>query len=278
MDNNKEYLYIDYSKHENSDNSYQSQFKVSKASKIDYLINEKEYDRALSEIDKLLQKDDSNYEYLHLKAIILDKLSEYEKAVEYYNGALNYNSSDEITSNKANTLYKWAKITYFPEMNYEKALDLVNESLKIIPDDEDASEHYFLKGEILEALMRPVEAKKSYLIAYKEFDKLEELEKQVEFLNTSKDTLINITGTNFYDFTAEKDLTVNLIREEDNEHDSDAIAIEFDGKKVGYVANSSYTLIDEVKSASDIKNLIKQNQKARILFIYLDEYIIAKLI
>ena len=50
------------------------------------------------------------------------------------------------------------------------------------------------------------------------------------------------------------------------------------GQKIGYVANSDYTLIDEVKSASKIKNLIKDDSQAKILFIYLDEYIIAKLL
>ena len=42
--------------------------------------------------------------------------------------------------------------------------------------------------------------------------------------------------------------------------------------------NNPYTLIDEVKSASDIKNSISDNQKAEILFIYLGEYVVAKLL
>ena len=47
---------------------------------------------------------------------------------------------------------------------------------------------------------------------------------------------------------------------------------------VGYVANSDYTLIEEVKSASDIKNIMNNEQKAEILFDYIGEYTIAKLI
>jgi hypothetical protein len=71
---------------------------------------------------------------------------------------------------------------------------------------------------------------------------------------------------------------VDLVREPTNEYDPDAIRVEVDGNTVGYVANSSYTLIDRAKSATDIKNIVKEDQKAEILFVYIDEYTIAKLI
>ena len=73
-------------------------------------------------------------------------------------------------------------------------------------------------------------------------------------------------------------MIVNLVKEEDNEHDPDAIAVYLDSEKIGYVANSDYTLIDEVKSASKIKNSLSDNAQAKILFVYLDEYIIAKIL
>ena len=111
-----------------------------------------------------------------------------------------------------------------------------------------------------------------------EAEKLKEFESQVEYLKTTNDTLINISGSYFYNFTPEENLIINLVKEEDNEHDPDAIAAYLNGQKIGYVANSDYTLIDEVKSASKIKNLIKDDSQAKILFIYLDEYIIAKLL
>ena len=69
-----------------------------------------------------------------------------------------------------------------------------------------------------------------------------------------------------------------LIREPDNEHDPDAIRVDINGKPVGYVANSKWTLIDEAKSATEIKDIIKDDQKAKIMFVYLDEYYLAKLI
>ena len=122
------------------------------------------------------------------------------------------------------------------------------------------------------------ESYKSYLIAYKEFDRLEEFKNQVNYLQNTQDTLINIVGSNFYEFTPESGVIVDLVRDEENEHDSDAVAVIVDGNTVGFVANNPYTLIDEVKSASDIKSMIGENQKAEILFIYLGEYVIAKLI
>jgi tetratricopeptide (TPR) repeat protein len=268
----KDYLYID-----SSDDAHQAKFKVSKTPKVEYLIKEKRYDEALNEINDLL-KTDEGFENLNLKAVILDGLSMYEESCEFFDRAYRLNPSDEIQLNKANTLYDWAKVTFFPEGDYEKAIKLIDDALDTIPDGEDASEYYFLKAEILEALNQLVDAQKYYLMAHKQFDKVNELESQINYLNSTEDTLINVVGTDFHDFTPQAGMIVDLIKEEDNEHDPDAIAVFYNEKMVGYVANSDYTLIDEVKSASKINQSIKDNQKAEILFIYLGEYVIAKLI
>ena len=109
-------------------------------------------------------------------------------------------------------------------------------------------------------------------------EEINELDSQIDFLNNSKDTLINITGTRFY-FGMEpfrKGVIVKLIRESDNEHDPDAIRVELDGETVGYVANNDYTLIENVKSATEIRQL--KIGRAEVVLIYLDEYVIAKLI
>ena len=258
-------------------NNGQTTFKVSNTSKAEHLLKEKRFDEALVEIDRLL-KNDENYENLNLKGIILDNLSRYGEAIGCFNKALRLNNSEEIKINKANCFYHWAKVTFFPEGNYDKALELINNGMMTIPHSEDPSEFYFLKAEILEALNDLVESHKAYLIAYGEFERLEEFEKQTDYLQNTTDTLINIVGCDFYGYTPEVGNIVDLIRDEDNEHDSDAIAVVVNEKTVGYVANSDYTLIDEVKSASNIKNLVFDNQKAEILFIYLGEYVIAKLI
>ena len=258
-------------------NNGQATFKVSRTSKAENLIKEKRFDEALAEIDRIL-KDDDGYENLNLKGIILDNLSRYGEAIGCFNRALEQNNSEEIQMNKANCLYKWAKISFFPEGNYDKALELINNGITTIPDSEDSSEFYFLKAEILEALNDLVESHKAYLIAYGEFERLEEFEKQTDYLQNTTDTLINIVGCDFYGYTPVSGNIVNLVRDEENEHDSDAIAVLVNEKTVGYVANSDYTLIEEVKSASNIKNQISDDQKAKILFIYLGEYVVAKII
>lgn len=277
MKSNNDYLDIDPNQKDGSDNTRQTTFKISKTLKVDNLIANEKYGDALSEINRML-KTDANYSNWNLKAIILAKLKRYEESVECFDKALSLNPSDEIKLNKANSIYDWAKVTFFPEGNYEKALRLIDDALNIIPDSEDPSEFYFLKAEILEALNDLAESQKAYLIAYKEFDKLKELENQIEYLNNTSDTLIIITGSYFYNFTPEKDIMVNLVKQDDNEHDPDAIAVMLNDELIGYVANSPYTLIDEVKSASDIKKLINDNQNAKILFNYLGEYTIAKLV
>lgn len=261
----------------NIDNGGQTTFKVSKTSRVEYLIEEKEYGEALREIDKLLENDHDSTN-LNLKGIILNKLSKYSEAIECFDEALSLNQSEEIMIAKAQALYDWAKITFFPKNNFDKALELINASLDALPDSADASEHYFLKAEILEALDDLVESHKAYLIAHKEFDRLDEFESQTDYLKSTEDTLINIVGSDFYSFTPEPGTVVDLVKELDNEHDPDAIAVVVNGETVGYVANSEYTLIDEVKSATAIRNLISQDQKAEILFIYFGEHVIAKLI
>lgn len=277
MKSNNDYLDIDPNQKDGSDNTRQTTFKISKTLKVDNLIANEKYDDALSEINRML-KTEANYSNWNLKAFILAKLKKYEESVECFDKALSLNPSDEIKLNKANSIYNWAKVTFFPEGNYEKALRLIDDALNIIPDSEDPSEFYFLKAEILEALNDLAESQKAYLIAYKEFDKLKELENQIEYLNNTSDTLIIITGSYFYNFTPEKDIMINLVKQDDNEHDPDAIAVMLNDELIGYVANSPYTLIDEVKSASDIKKLINDNQNAKILFNYLGEYTIAKLV
>ena len=277
MTGNREYLNTNIDKQNQNDKTYQATFKVSKTSKVDHLINEQKYDEALAEINKILQSD-NDYSNWNLKGIILDNLKEYEKAIECFDKALNINESSDIKINKANSLYNWAKLSFFPEGNYDKALRLINYGLEVLGESEDPSEFYFLKAEILEGLNDLVEAQKAYLIAYKEFDRLNELENQIEYINNTSNILIIITGCSFYNFTPESGIIVSLVKDIENEHDPDAIAVMNDESIVGYVANSDYTLIEEVKSASDIKNIMNNEQKAEILFDYIGEYTIAKLI
>ena len=118
-----------------------------------------------------------------------------------------------------------------------------------------------------------------YLKAEGEFEKANQLSNQIEFLKNSDDVLITVSGTNFFKGLDpfENGRIFNLVKQPDNEHDSDAIAIFSADEQVGFVANSQYTVIDGVKSASEIK-FIGDNQKAEVMFIFLDRYVILRLI
>ena len=274
---NNSYLQRD-SKHESDgDNTYQSTFKVSKTSKIEYLIENEKFDEALSLVDRMLEKD-SDYKNWNLKGIILDNLSEYDNAIECFDNALRVSDDSEILINKVNSLYKWAKVSYFPDLKYDHSLRLIDDALEIIPESEDPSEFYFLKAEVLESMGQRVESKKNYLIAYGEFEKLNEFQKQLDYLETTNDLLVNITGSYYHNYNPTEGEIVKLVKEPENEHDGDAIAVYLDNDKIGYVANSEYTLFDKVKSATKIKNDIPETCEAEIQFVYLDEYIIAKII
>ena len=273
---NNSYLQRDSEQESDGDNTYQSTFKVSKTSKIEYLIENEKFDEALSLVDRMLEKD-SDYKNWNLKGIILDNLSEYDNAIECFDNALRVSDDSEILINKVNSLYKWAKVSYFPDLKYDHSLRLIDDALEIIPESEDPSEFYFLKAEVLESMGQRVESKKNYLIAYGEFEKLNEFQKQLDYLETTNDLLVNITGSYYHNYNPTEGEIVKLVKEPENEHDGDAIAVYLDNNKIGYVANSEYTLFDKVKSATKIKNEIPETCEAEIQFVYLDEYIIAKI-
>lgn len=239
------------------------------------LKKESRYDEALTVINLALEHDDSNYDYYNIKALILDNLERFEESLKYYDKSYELSKMNVILKNKARSLYHWASKLHFPENNLEKALDVINQALEISPNEK---EYWFLKGEIYEGMGDLIQARKAYYQANDEEDKLNDLENQLNiFEKHSDETLINITGTNFYKgFEPFKEGTVlDLIKEPLNEHDSDAIRVEIDGETVGYVANSEYTLIDGVVSASELTD---DSYKAEVLLKYLNDYIIAKII
>ncbi len=240
------------------------------------LIKKGEYEKAL----EMIECDDS-LEALKLRAEIEVSLKDYEAAVKSLDDALNLEDSKETLNLKADVLYRWAKVAYFPECNFEKALDLVNQALDIAPDCDDAPEYWFLKGEIFQSQEMHIDARRCFLKAENRLDELEAFESELDQFEIHKnDTLINITGVNFYKGLEPFEIgtLLRLKPDTENEHDPDAIACFLDDEIVGYVANSEYTLINDVKGASDIKNRIGQDSKAEVLFIFQNEFVIAKVI
>ncbi len=79
-----------------------------------------------------------------------------------------------------------------------------------------------------------------------------------------------IAGTAHYfgtDFM-EKDMPVHLGKEPDNTHDTEAIMVSMEGLgKVGYVANSPYTVLGESYSAGRLYDRIGDTAEGKILYV-----------
>ncbi len=81
---------------------------------------------------------------------------------------------------------------------------------------------------------------------------------------------VTITGMNHYygsDFM-KKGRTVKLIKEPDNEYDKEAIRVEMKGLgKIGYVANSTGTVLGESMSAGRIYDRIGKKEKGKVCLV-----------
>jgi hypothetical protein len=79
-----------------------------------------------------------------------------------------------------------------------------------------------------------------------------------------------ITGTNHFfgkDFL-EKDMKVRLVKDPDNEYDSEAIKVELEGLgQIGHVANSPYTVCGESYSAGRLYDKIGDTAEGTVLFV-----------
>ena len=79
-----------------------------------------------------------------------------------------------------------------------------------------------------------------------------------------------IVGCNHYYGTEfmEKGMKVKLVKEPDNEYDKEAIQVKIKGLgKVGYVANSPYTVQGESMSAGRLYDKIGDKAKGKIVFV-----------
>lgn len=85
-----------------------------------------------------------------------------------------------------------------------------------------------------------------------------------------KKIYFTLTGTKHYlgsDFL-EPGMKVKLVKEPDNEYDQEAIKVLLKGVgKIGYVANSPYTVLGESLSAGRLYDKIGNKAKARIMFV-----------
>lgn len=85
-----------------------------------------------------------------------------------------------------------------------------------------------------------------------------------------KKVYFTVTGLNFRygtDFLERGDI-VRLVKEPDNEYDSEAIKVEMDGLgKIGYVANSVKTVLGDCYSAGRLYEKINDNIEGIVKYI-----------
>ena len=97
--------------------------------------------------------------------------------------------------------------------------------------------------------------------------------KKIKKMKDAKDMkgmYITIAGTNHYFGTEfmEKGMKVMLVKEPDNEHDREAIAVKMAGlDRIGYVANSPYTVLGECMSAGRLYDRIGDEAEAEIMYV-----------
>lgn len=81
---------------------------------------------------------------------------------------------------------------------------------------------------------------------------------------------ITLTGTKHYygnDFL-EKGMKIRLEKEPDNKYDKEAIMVNYKGLgKIGYVANSTYTVIGESMSAGRLYDRIRKTAYAKVVLV-----------
>ena len=79
-----------------------------------------------------------------------------------------------------------------------------------------------------------------------------------------------LTGTNHYhgqEFL-KKGMTVQLVKEPDNEYDKEAIKVMMKGlDKIGYVANSPYTMLADSLSAGRLYDKIGKKAEGKVLYV-----------
>ena len=241
------------------------------------LKSKRRYNEALTLINLAIEHDELNSEYYNLKGLILQDLHKFRQSLEAFDKSLEIQESEEVMLNKVNALYGWANSLN----DKNQALELITEAIEnaaYLTMDIDMEKFWYLKGSILDCLGDKIASRKCYMIAENMTDEISQLDKHTDYINTTDDALICITGTQFYQGLEpfSEGLVVDLVRDSENEHDPDAVRVEVGGMALGYVANSPHTMIEGVKSASEIKDM--KFKKAEVKFLYLYEYVIAKLI
>lgn len=220
---------------------------------------------ALIFIDRALSYDEDHSGNLNNKAIILDALERFEESLDCYNKSLQLRENTVVRANRAIMKKNWANALYRKNQNLEKATDLLNEAineLSNVENKEDLSQY--------RSLLKDIENRINSKTIY--------ARQEEELKGVPREKLITIVGLNSYSTNKlpESGQTLKLVKEPENPHDKDAIAVYIDEKPIGYVANSIGTASSNSSRASELKKL-PDVFYATYLFCYRSSYHLARL-
>lgn len=228
----------------------------------DYFLDNKLSD-ALYYIDLALDLDRWHSNNWNKKAIILEYMGRYEESEKCYDRSLELRQQSLVADNKARMLRGWAGhlLSESKKMpnglaKLEEALEKNRKAINALPQDSEENIDRFLSQKhIIESTI--------------EYEK--EYHKNVETLKTyDKSELFTIAGRQFYKINMRltPGMALKLVKEPDNEFDKKAIAVYFEDKKIGYVANKGYTKFELTSSASELHEKIQDIVQGEY-FVYL---------
>ena len=214
---------------------------------------------AIKYIDEAIAFNGNDANYWNVKAIILERMHQFDESLKCYDRAIEMERSDVFIENRANMIRNCSQFSHESDKKLGGAENMADEpidDISSIQSEGDITECGCLKEKIQNNMDIPG---------------------QYVFLNSiGREKLITITGTSFYGYpNFEEGMILKLVRDPDNEFDSDDIAIFYGDRQVGYVANTQESSFELTTMASDLE--IGDVVYAEYLMNFMFEYRIARI-
>lgn len=220
-------------------------------------------EEALEKIDEALSYNKFHASNWNRKGVILETFKRYEESKSCYDESLRLRKDNVVIDNKARMIYDWASGMFNSYRDFKKAAELLREAIgemSTIETEENIGRYEDFIG-LCEREYQHCRQNKRILSSYPE------------------STFITIAGEDYHGpkVIFDKGDTLKLVKEANNRYDRDAIAVYFEGEKVGYVANSDSINADVSLKASDLKH-IPYTAYCEYLMRYKFHYHIARII
>ena len=225
-------------------------------------------EEALACINRALYLNDRHANNWNRKAIILESMKRYAEAEKCYNRSLELSAKNIVYDNKARMLYGWAVHLREESKKMPNGLDMLEDAY-----DKAIKAMQTLPGENSEEDVEKYLQLRDSINFYIDYEK--KFQQNLETLKKyDKSELFTIAGRKFYKngVALTPGMPLKLVKEPDNEHDRDAIAVYAHDEKIGYVANKDYTKFELTSLASELQERIENDAQGEYLF-YLDRYV-----